>query len=81
MEFVVDVDPNPGIFLEVLREMTTLLIAERELHVVLESTVAFLDLGLFSPVQLGEDFDVLMVKTAHVEVCFSLRILRRTEAY
>ncbi len=55
MEFVVSV--NSGIFLEVLREITTLSVAERELHGVLESIVVFLDLGLFGPVQLGEDFD------------------------
>ena len=60
MEFVVDVDPNPGIFLEVLREITTPSIAEGELHGVLESIVVFPDLVLFRLVQLGEDFDVLI---------------------
>ncbi len=60
MEFVVYVNANLGIFLEVLREVTTLSIAERELHGVLESIVVFLDLGLFGPVQLGKDFDVLV---------------------
>ena len=58
MEFAVNA--NPVIFLEVLREITTLSIAERELHGVLESTVVFLDLVLFGPVELGENFDVLM---------------------
>ena len=58
MEFVVDVDANPGIFLEVLREITTLSIARRNLHGVLESiVVVFLNLGLFGPVQLGEIFN------------------------
>ena len=63
MEFVVDVDANPGIFLEVLREITTLSIAERNLHGALESiVVVFLNLGLFGPVQLREDFDILIVE-------------------
>ena len=61
MEFVVDVDANPGIFLEVLREITTLSIAWRNLHGVLESiVVVFLNLDLFGPVQLREDFDILI---------------------
>ena len=44
----------------VLGEITALSIAKREPHGVLESIVVFLDLGLFGPVQLGEDFDVLI---------------------
>ena len=61
MEFVVGVDANPGIFLEVLREITTLSIAWRNLHGVLESiVVVFLNLDLFGPVQLREDFDILI---------------------
>ena len=61
MEFVVGVDANPGIFHKVLREITTLSIAERNLHGVLESiVVVFMNLGLFGPVQLREDFDILI---------------------
>ena len=57
MEFAVNA--NPVIFLEVLREITTLSIAERNLPGILESIVVFLDLGRFGPLQLGEDFDAL----------------------
>ena len=57
MEFAVNA--NPVIFLKVLREITTLSIAERNLPGVLESIVVFLDLGRFGPLQLGEDFDAL----------------------
>ena len=57
MEFVVNVDANSGISLEVLQEITTLSIAELNLPGVLESIIVFLDLGLFGPVQLGEDLD------------------------
>ena len=63
IEFIVDVDANPGILLEVPREITTLSIARRNLHGVLESiVVVFLNLGLFGPVQLREDFDILIVE-------------------
>ena len=57
IEFIVDVDANPGILLEVPREITTLSIAKHNLHGVLESIAIFLDLGLFGPVQLGEIFN------------------------
>ena len=45
----------------VLGEITALSIAKREPHGVLESiVVVFLNLGLFGPVQLREDFDILI---------------------
>ena len=49
MEFVVNANP-----------VTTLSIAKRNLPGILESIVVFLDLGLFGPFQLGEDFDALI---------------------
>ena len=76
MEFVVDVDANPGIFHKVLREIMTLSIAWRNLHGVLESiVVVFLNLGLFGPVQLREDFNILIGENGTRRRLFQLAYL------
>lgn len=79
MKFVVNVNANPGVFLEVY--VPSDWIAECNPHSVLESIVAFLTLDLLCPIQFGKDIDVLVGEHNALGGLFQFAVLRRGEAY